>query len=605
MAVEYARAKQETVSALKVLEKLSAGRGNQVLAAYLEEQQQKLVKDRFHLVVLGQFKRGKTTFLNALLGDEVLPTGVVPLTSIVTLIEYAEQMQITIYFENGATKPITPQELPEYVTEEGNPGNSKNVRHVTLAYPSAYLKDGVLLIDTPGVGSIYKNNTDETYKYLPMVDAAIFLLSSDQPISEAECEFLTKISRYSAKTFFILNKIDYLKGSDREKALDFTKKTLAEQLGYHRVQVYPLSAKLALEGKITGDRVKLQNSLLPRFEQELQHFLMREKGQTVLAAAITKGINASGELKLNLELELKALGIPLQDLKKKVELFDQMVRQLEQQQLDNSYLLKGEVDRLLAAMEQEITRFRATRRELIEAQVNRACRECGLGGRLLIGHLENMIYNAVEKNLKEWYPELDQKVSQGFDDLVQRFTGKTNEIVEELLKHSASIFEISLEGFTKVERLTSESKLYYILGDEPGLLLPDPIQITAAVLPRFISGPIILREMTAKVDKELDRNCGRVRYDMRERVEKSVRLFARALEEKFQAVVSQTRAVLERALAQKESGEKHTGAAAAEIQKQLLIVEQVKKDLVNLQSLIKLDESAGGRIIPIERRCEA
>lgn len=594
MVMEYARAKHETINALKELEKLSAGRGNRVLADYLAEQQLKLAKDRFHLVVLGQFKRGKTTFLNALLGDDVLPTGVVPLTSIVTLIEYAEQMQITIYFEHGPTKQITLQELPDYVTEEGNPGNSKNVRHVTLAYPSAYLKDGVLLIDTPGVGSIYKNNTDETYKYLPMVDAAIFLLSSDQPISEAECEFLTKISQYAAKTFFILNKIDYLAGNDREKALEFTKRTLAEQLGYHQVPVYPLSAKLALEGKITGDRLKLQNSLLPQFEQELQHFLMREKGRTVLAAAVTKGINACGELKLNLELELKALGIPLQDLKKKVELFDQMVRQLEQQQLDNSYLLKGEVDRLFAAMEQEITRFRTTRRELIEAEVGRAYQECGLGGRSLIAHLENLIYQSVERSLKEWYPELDQKVSQGFDDLVKRFTGKTNEIVEELLKHSASIFEISLEGFTRVERLTAESKLYYILGDEPGLLLPDPIQITAAVLPRFISGPIILREMTAKVDKELDRNCGRVRYDMRERVEKSVRLFARALEEKFQAVVSQTRSVLERALAQKASGEKHAGAATAEIQKQLAQVEQVKKELVQLQNSIKLDEEAGG-----------
>ena len=511
MAVEYARAKQETIAVLSRLAGLSSNQGNRVLEAYLNEQQQKLAGDKFHLVVLGQFKRGKTTFLNALLGDEVLPTGVVPLTSIVTLIEYAEHMQITIYFEHDTTRHISLKELPDYVTEEGNPGNIKKVRHVTLAYPSGYLKDGVLLIDTPGVGSIYKNNTDETYKYLPMVDAAIFVLSSDQPISAAECEFLTKISQYAAKTFFILNKIDYLQAGDREKALAFTQKTLAEQLGYRQMRVYPLSARLALEGKKNHDRARLQNSYLPQFEQELQHFLMREKGRTVLAAAITKGINAAGELKLNLELELKALGIPLQDLKQKVELFDHMVRQLEQQQLDNSYLLKGELDRLLAAMEQEITEFRATRREQIEAEVNRAYQACGLGGRALINHLEKLIYRSVEASLKEWYPELDQQVNRGFDELVKRFTDKTNAIVEELLKHSANIFEISLEGFTRVERLTAESKLYYILGDEPGLLLPDPIQISAAVLPRFIAGPIILREMTAKVDKELDRNTGRVR----------------------------------------------------------------------------------------------
>jgi len=602
MTAGYAGAKQETISHLKKLKQLAVEQSSTALSAYLAEQQHKLAGDKFNLVVLGQFKRGKTTFLNALLGDEVLPTGVVPLTSIVTIITYAEQLQITINYTNETTREITLPELADYVTEEGNPGNRKQVRHVTLAYPSFYLKDGVLLIDTPGVGSIYKNNTDETYKYLPMVDAAIFVLSSDQPISEAESEFLAQISQYAAKTFFILNKIDYLQAGDREKALAFTKQTLAEQLDLAEVQVYPLSAKMALEGKKNGDLAKLQDSNLPQFEQELQNFLMREKGQTVLAASITKGVNASGELKLNLSLELKALGIPVQVLRSKVELFDQMVRQLEQQQLDNSYLLTGELDRLFAAMEQEISGFRTTRRELIEKEVGRAYQECGLGGRRLIKHLDKVLCQSVEGSLKEWYPELDHKVSQGFDDLVKRFTDKTNELVEELLKHSASLFDINLEGFTRVERLTAQSKLYYILGKTPGLLLPDPIQITAAILPRFISGPIILREMTARVDKELDRNCGRVRYDMTERVLKSARLFARSLEEKFQMVVNQTRAVLERALAKKEAGEKQTGEAAAAMQKQLAQIEEVKQDLLGLHNLISLEENPPKPGPVLERR---
>ena len=148
-----------------------------------EELIEKIENNVFNLVVLGQFKRGKTSLINALLGSEILPTAVVPLTSIATILKYGETFNIKVYFKDGRVIETEPASLTQYVTEKGNPRNEKDVQEVVITYPSSYLKDGVRLIDTPGVGSVYEHNTDVAYQYLPKSDAALFLFSVDQPVS--------------------------------------------------------------------------------------------------------------------------------------------------------------------------------------------------------------------------------------------------------------------------------------------------------------------------------------------------------------------------------------------------------------------------------------
>jgi ribosome biogenesis GTPase A len=153
----------------------------------------KLRESRFNLVVLGAFKRGKSTLINALLGEAVLPTAIVPLTSVVTILGYGEQLNIRVHFQNGETRQISKSELVDYITEKGNPQNRKGVREVKITYPSEYLRDGVRIIDTPGVGSVYSHNTEVAYNYLPQVDAAVFVVTADPPLSAAEQEFLKDI----------------------------------------------------------------------------------------------------------------------------------------------------------------------------------------------------------------------------------------------------------------------------------------------------------------------------------------------------------------------------------------------------------------------------
>jgi ribosome biogenesis GTPase A len=136
-------------------------------------------------VVLGQFKRGKSSFINSIIGDKILPTSVVPLTSIVTMLKYGQQEEIEVIFEGGNRRVISQGKLPDYVTERGNPKNVKEVKQVEIAFPSAFLKDGLFIIDTPGVGSTFQNNTEMTHNYLPFTSAkpALLILALDVGLS--------------------------------------------------------------------------------------------------------------------------------------------------------------------------------------------------------------------------------------------------------------------------------------------------------------------------------------------------------------------------------------------------------------------------------------
>ena len=179
---------------------------------------ERLVEERLQVAVLGQFKRGKSTFFNALVGDDVLPTGVVPLTAIATFIHWAAAPSIRVSYLDGRAPDEPPaansaqihEQLSRFVTEEANPHNRLQVARVDVFYPAPILRHGIVLIDTPGVGSTLRHNTDAALEVLPECDAAFFVLSVDPPVTEAELAYLERVRPMVARLFFVLNKIDYL-----------------------------------------------------------------------------------------------------------------------------------------------------------------------------------------------------------------------------------------------------------------------------------------------------------------------------------------------------------------------------------------------------------
>lgn len=189
-------------------------RAQKAAAEFLSpERQQELIsirrkfqESRFYLVFLGQFKRGKTTLINSFLGRELLPTGVLPLTSIVTIVSYGATPSARVRFASGNSDEILLEELPAYVTECGNPRNKKGVREVEVFDPAPLLESGVCLVDTPGIGSAFEHNTQAAYEFVPRVDAAIFIFSPESPLSQTELDFLHHIRAHVEKIFLFSTK---------------------------------------------------------------------------------------------------------------------------------------------------------------------------------------------------------------------------------------------------------------------------------------------------------------------------------------------------------------------------------------------------------------
>ncbi|MCK8604257.1 dynamin family protein [Desulfoferrobacter suflitae] len=327
----FRQRRQNLFDALGSLKGLAELREDRNVLESVDEISRKLADNRFYLVVLGQFKRGKSTFINSLLGTRLLPTAVVPLTSIVTVLRYGEEECVEVRFENGDRRCVARDELVDYVTEKGNPANEKNVAQVEISYPSPYLKDGVHIIDTPGVGSIFSDNTQVTYNFLPKVDAALFLLAVDPPMSQSELDFLKDVKQYVQKIFFIQNKIDYLDEEDRRESMLFSKRVIEEALGDGKVNIHPLSAKQALEAKLNRDEGKLEQSFLPDFDRVLGDFLTREKGKVLLQSVLQSGRKLLSDEEFAVKLEQKAVATPLQDLEEKIRLFEKQLEKIQDQ----------------------------------------------------------------------------------------------------------------------------------------------------------------------------------------------------------------------------------------------------------------------------------
>ena len=291
---------------------------------------EKLAAERFNLVVLGQFKRGKSTLINALLGADLLPTAVVPLTSIVTVMHAGPQPHASISFLDGRRRAVEVTDLAAYITERDNPNNGKGVARAEVSFPSAFLGDGVCLVDTPGVGSIFANNTGTTFDYLPEADAAIFLLAADQPISQAELECLHAARRYAPRFFFVQNKIDYLDPGELKESLEFSTRMLSEPLE-SPVTIYPVSARSALLARLRGDPARLEESGLPELERALSEFLLREKGATLLASVRSRLRALVSEAFDSIALQQSVIAMPAQVLAERIESFRKQAAEIMQQ----------------------------------------------------------------------------------------------------------------------------------------------------------------------------------------------------------------------------------------------------------------------------------
>jgi len=300
---QYTRAKQTIAYEIRALAEFLRKHLGEREAEECRQLMVKLAEDRFALAVLGQFKRGKSSLMNAIIGRDLLPTGVLPLTSAITVVKYGPKERLTI-IKDGALYPeeVPLSSLAEYVTEKGNPGNAKKVARAYLELPLLFLRRGLEFVDTPGIGSSIEANTATTYGFLPQSDAVIFVTSVDTPLTRTEIDFLQSIREHVRKIFFVLNKIDLVGDPERQEILHFASETLSRLMGVEAVRVFPVSSAMGLRSQLAGKPEGYDQSGVKALQEALSEFLSSEKSNMFLASVLDKALRVAAKASRQMSL---------------------------------------------------------------------------------------------------------------------------------------------------------------------------------------------------------------------------------------------------------------------------------------------------------------
>lgn len=238
----------------------------------------RLAEDRFNLVVVGRFNRGKTSIMNAIMGSDRLPVGIVPLTSVITTVCYGTTEQVVLKYRNSLLNQQAPIDaLPQYVTQEGNPGNVRGIKMAEVQLRAEILRRGFYFVDTPGLGSAIMENTRTTEAFLPEADAFLVVTSYESALTEEEIGFLRSVSSSARRIFVVLNKHDTVSAEQSDTVLNYVHDQLRAIFGETAPRLFSVSANEGLDAKRSQDLPRLSASGIPALEEALVGFLLTEK----------------------------------------------------------------------------------------------------------------------------------------------------------------------------------------------------------------------------------------------------------------------------------------------------------------------------------------
>jgi GTP-binding protein EngB required for normal cell division len=516
----------------------------------------KFDEDTFNLVVAGQFKRGKSTLINALLGTALLPAGVVPLTSIVTVLRYGPTCTVRVIYEDGCELDIEVEALADFVTERGNPSNSKRVAHVAIYHPSAWLANGIQLIDTPGIGSVYEQNTDVTRAFLPRADAVLFLVSADQPVSRAELDFLASIREHADKVLCLLNKRDYLNSLELPESLTFCRQAIKEAIGAS-IAVFPISAKFALEAKRSDDSVNSETDHgFVAFERALRQLLQQERRTAWLRSMKRSLERLLSQARFSAELELDALRAPLEQIDTGLRLLRAQSIHIRRSQQEHVTLLKSEAVQLLhSIVEPHLRDFRIKQtRRLMNAVDGWAAQWRALTGSKLSSAMHERIADEIREACETWRAREERVVSDAFNTSCARFWDELQLSLDKLLHACGELFHVTFNAVSTESLWQFESGFYYKFWNEPPVLS----QLSSTLvqgLPDSIGRKLIIARAKRTAAELMEVQSGRLHADFDQRLRQSGQRFHQRMVATSEALLVHLENTIENARALRTASE--------------------------------------------------
>jgi hypothetical protein len=501
---------------------------------------------RFHVACVGQFKRGKSTLLNAVIGAPVLPTGVAPVTSAITVLRHGEAPAARVSFDDGRAKEVAVGDLGGYVSEAENPQNEKGVRAVEVFFPSALLARGLCLVDTPGLGSPLGGNSAVTRAFVPHVDAALVVLGADPPLSGEELALVEEVATEVRHLVFVLNKSDRLSEAEREEGARFASETLTRCLRRPVGPLFQVSARERLDsGQPTRDWAELERTL-----EALEH----EAGADIVRAAEARGVERlTRALLRELDERRDALLRPMAESESRLAALRGSVEGAERAMADLGVLLGAEAARLADSFRKRHESYfpvaQEDARKKLEAGVRALpCRRTKVRGEAF--HVAQQVMRGVTDRFRA---ELEPAAEESYRRAMERFVALGNEFLARL----------AVSGEPGLDALPPA------LGPEVGLRVPSRLSYTELLyrtlsLTAWFTDAAMSREWTIRSvlrrtgryqDDIVEANSSRVAADLVERVAKSRARLEAELRENLRRVTSVAESALDRARRRRAEGE--------------------------------------------------
>ena len=497
---------------LQRLAQIAAEVGDDALECEAQAERERLLEARFFVACLGQFKRGKSTLLNALVGQPILPVGVVPVTSVVTILHQGDHPTATVRFSDGHSEPIAVEAIAMFVDERQNPGNRRHAAVVDVALPSPILRDGLCLVDTPGLGSVHAANTEATRAFIPRTDVALVVVGPDPPISGAELQLVEEIGREAGELLVVLNKADQSSPEQLREITEFTRTILAGALGRPVGKILKVSALECLtQAQPTRDWGELETRL-SRLSSSARQRLVE-----------TAGFRAVRRLSRRLAADLAqrddALRRPIAEIEARMTRLRGVVDDLDRSLLDLRFLFDAVEADLGRQFEQHRVQFFAKALPASRAQLEDWIAKHGSTGSSLRRQAIEEAHRLAVQSVNEWLGAIEPVAGALYRGATDRFVRIANEYISRVATDAGDVDadDLASEIGFRLRRRFCFTSLMHVTSGSPLTWLLD----------RFASEGVrqthVARAATAYLTHLLESNSHRVENDLKDRTRESRR----------------------------------------------------------------------------------
>lgn len=507
-------ARSPNAQALDRLGAMAEQLGEYLVSADVRQLVSRIKEGRFFVACVGQFKRGKSTLLDAFVGEQILPTGVVPVTTVPTVLRYGDTRTARVLIDTR-WRIIRPEDLAQYVSEELNPENSKQVAGVEVFLPSALLASGMCLVDTPGIGSVFSGNTETTKEFLPQIDAAILVVGADPPISGEELALIEAVAVNVDEILIVLNKIDRVSATERRQASEFAIKVLERHLKRPVGKIYEVSALNRLNNSTAADD---WNSLVENLE-----LLAGKSAQAMTRSAAERGVRRfSASLHHSIDERLRALSEPIANSEQRIANLRQTVSQAEQSLRDLGALFSAEQMRLsmtlLRRRKEFLTQVLPIAQEEFKHQTGAVATSFGPNRRRQLMAIAQAV---ARRHVMPWLDTEEAQAEELYGAVTQRFINLVNELLLRISQEQAADFSHLPKSLDAEHGFRTRSRFFF--HDMISIARPASLMLyaTDCVMGALHVFGWVQRDAANFLEQLLDTNASRVQGDVEQRVVES------------------------------------------------------------------------------------